>query len=226
MMLSAEREEPMNERGEGAKTLAFLLSLRAQGVHDLGILRAMERVPRDHFAPRRYSDLARTDVSIPLPCGQTMTPPGIVASMLGMLGLTSGQRVLEIGCGTGYVSALMASLGTHVLSIERFGTLALAAHERLAGMGLRGVELQHADGLQPTRLLGRFDRIILNGAVEEVPEALIQRLNHGGRLVGGLRIDGHTWLAVINRTGDHAADVSVRQPVRLTPLSVGVAGIL
>ena len=99
--------------------------LRARGIRDTTVLRAMELVPREIFAPpRRFTDLARKDVALPLPCGQTMTVPRTVASMLVALGVEPHHRVLEIGTGSGYVTALLARLGREVVSVERFGTLA------------------------------------------------------------------------------------------------------
>jgi protein-L-isoaspartate(D-aspartate) O-methyltransferase len=216
----ADDEEPL---ADGARTLQFLLALRAQGVSDLSVLRAMERVSRVIFAPARYADLSRTDVSIPLACGQTMTPPNVVASFLVSLGIEPGQRVLEIGTGSGYVTALMTEMGGHVVSLERFHALALAAYERLNGLGMRGVELQHADGLQATRLLGRFDRIILNGVVDLVPEGLLQRLVPGGRLVGAIRVDDVPRKVVVSRVGDNAVDHQLGGVVRLTRLVLGVS---
>lgn len=216
----ADGDEPL---ADGARTLQFLLALRAQGVSDLAVLRAMERVSRVTFAPARYADLARTDVSIPLACGQTMTPPNVVASFLVSLGIEPGQRVLEVGTGSGYVTALMTDMGAHVVSLERFHALALAAYERLSGLGMRAVELQHADGLQATRLLGRFDRIILNGVVDHIPEGLLQRLVPGGRLVGALRVDGVPRKIVVARVGDNAVDHQLGALVRLTPLVAGIS---
>ncbi len=225
-MGAADVEEDGGPVGEGEQTFAFLLALRAQGVSDLAVLRAMERVPRQIFAPPRCADLARTDVSIPLPCGQTMTPPTLVAAMLVDLQVMKGQRVLEVGSGSGYVGALLAELGAHVVSLERYRSLALAAHERLMGLGVRSVELQHADGLNPTRLLGRFDRIILNGTVDQVPDGLYHRLAPGGRLVGVVRAaDGPRRLVAV-RAGESAVDQHLGAPARLPPLAPGVSETL
>jgi protein-L-isoaspartate(D-aspartate) O-methyltransferase len=218
-----DQDEPL---ADGARTLQFLLALRAQGVSDLQVLRAMERVSRVIFAPTRYADLSRTDVSIPLACGQTMTPPSIVASFLVSLGIEPGQRVLEVGTGSGYVTALMTAMGVHVVSLERFHSLALAAYERLNRLGMRAVELQHGDGLQAARLLGRFDRVILNGVVDTIPENLLQRLVPGGRLVGALRVEGVPRKVVVNRVGDTAVDHQLGPAIRLTPLTPGVATTL
>lgn len=211
---------------EGEKTLAFLLALRAQGVSDLNVLRAMEKVPRHDFAPARYSDLARTNVSIPLPCGQTMTPPSVVANLLVALAVAPGQRILEVGAGSGYVSALLVELGAQVVALERYRSLALAAYERLSGMGVRGVEMQHADGLNATRLLGRFDRIILNGVTGQIPEGLLQRLSPGGRLVGVVPVDGVTRLVSVRRTAENGSEQRHGPPIRLPPLAPGLAETL
>src|SRR4051812_26461567 len=113
---------PSSEGGRGTEaaaveTASFILSLRARGIHDTALLRAMELVPREVFAPRRFADLARTDVALPLPCGQTMTAPRTVATMIAALGIAPGQRILEIGTGSGYVTALLAQMGADVLSV-------------------------------------------------------------------------------------------------------------
>ncbi len=221
--LKQDADAPLQE---GEKTLAFLLALRAQGVSDLTVLRAMERVPRPDFAPARYSDLARTNVSIPLPCGQTMTPPSIVATFLGALQVEPGCRVLEVGTGSGYVSALLLELGAQVVSLERYQTLAIAAHERLATMGLRGIDLQHSDGLNPTRLLGRFDRILLNGTVDQLSDALLNRLAPGGRLVAIAKVEGVARLVTVERDRDGQVGRRLGAPVRLPPLVPGLAETL
>lgn len=212
---------------DGERTVAFLLSLRAQGVRDLAVLRAMERVSRERFAPARFADLARQDVSVPLPCGQTMTAPHTVASLLGALDLQPSARVLEVGTGSGYVSALLAAMGGEVVSLERYRTLALAAHERVAGSGFeKAVDLRHADGFQPDRTLGRFDRILVNGVANAVPEALLMRLSQGGRLVGALRIEGATRRVVVTRLADGGFDHSLGPALRLPPLVPGLARAL
>ncbi len=212
---------------EGERTVAFLLSLRAQGVRDLAVLRAMEKVSRERFAPARFSDLARQDVSVPLPCGQTMTAPHAVAAMLGALDMQGGLRVLEVGTGSGYVAALLAAMGGEVVSLERYRTLALAAHERVADSGFGpAIEIRHADGFQPDRTLGRFDRILVNGVTNAVPEALLLRLGPGGRLVGALRVEGQARRVVVTRTGDGGFDHAPGPAVRLPPLAPGLAQAL
>jgi protein-L-isoaspartate(D-aspartate) O-methyltransferase len=214
--------------GEGAsneseRTVAFLLSLRARGVRDLALLRAMERVPREHFAPSRFADLARQDVSVPLPCGQTMTAPHTVAALVGALEMKPDCRVLEIGSGSGYVAALLAAMGGKVVSLERYRTLALAAHERLAGGGF--AQLVDADGFQPDRTLGRFERILVNGVMQAVPEALLARLEIGGRLVGALRVEGAGRLVIVTRSED-GFDHALGPIIRIPPLAPGLSQAL
>jgi protein-L-isoaspartate(D-aspartate) O-methyltransferase len=212
---------------EGERTVAFLLSLRAQGVRDLAVLRAMERVSRERFAPARFADLARQDVSVPLPCGQTMTAPHTVASLLTALDMQPAARVLEVGTGSGYVSVLLAAMGGEVVSLERYRTLALAAHERVAGSGFeKAVDLRHADGFKPDRMLGRFDRVLVNGVANAIPEALLMRLSQGGRLVGALRIEGAARRVVVTRLADGGFDHSLGPAVRLPPLVPGLARAL
>ncbi|CAH1678647.1 L-isoaspartyl protein carboxyl methyltransferase [Hyphomicrobiales bacterium] len=212
---------------EGERTVAFLLSLRARGVRDLPLLRAMERVPRDRFAPARFADLAREDVSVPLPCGQTMTAPHTVANLLGALDMQAGARVLEVGTGSGYVSALLAALGGEVVSLERYRSLALAAHERVSGSGFgKLIDLRHADGFQSDRTLGRFDRILVNGVTQTVPEALLMRLSNGGRLVGALRVEGIARRVVVTRLGEDQFDHATGPVLRLPPLVPGISRAL
>jgi protein-L-isoaspartate(D-aspartate) O-methyltransferase len=212
---------------EGERTVAFLLSLRAQGVRDLAVLRAMERVSRERFAPSRFADLARQDVSVPLPCGQTMTAPHTVASLLTALEMQPSARVLEVGTGSGYVSTLLAAMGGEVVSLERYRTLALAAHERVAGTGFENsVDLRHADGFQPDRTLGRFDRVLVNGVANAVPEALLARLSPGGRLVGAIRVEGVSRRVVVTRVADSGFDHALGPVVRLPPLAPGLARAL
>ncbi len=212
---------------EGAEAAAaFLLSLRAQGVRHTGLLRAMERVPREAFAPRRSADLARADIVLPLPCGQTMTAPSVVAQMVVALDPKRGERALEIGTGSGYVAALLAEMGLTVTSIERYRTLALAAHERLQALGRGGIDIIHGDGLEPPRRTGAvsgFDRILVNGLLPRLPQALGEMLNPGGRLVAALALDGLPRLLTLARDQQGALSHALGGPLRLAPLSPGVS---
>ncbi|QFU16287.1 protein-L-isoaspartate O-methyltransferase family protein [Microvirga thermotolerans] len=204
---------------------SFILSLRARGIRDTALLRAMELVPREVFAPRRFSDLARTDVALPLPCGQTMTGPGTVAAMLLALRLAPGQRVFEVGTGTGYVTALLARLGAEVATVERFSTLAESARQHLRIVEAGKVRMEVGDGLA-LRPRERFDRILLNGTVAGIPEAVTSLLAPAGRLVGALAVEGLPRLVTVVRTEEGELRQEIGGPLRLSPLVRGVAETL
>jgi protein-L-isoaspartate(D-aspartate) O-methyltransferase len=210
---------------EAIGVASFVLSLRAKGIRNTALLRAMELVPRDVFAPRRFRDLSRTDVALPLPCGQTMTAPGTVAAMLLALGVEPGQRVLEVGTGTGYVSALLAHLGAEVITVERFNTLAESASQHLKIVEAGKVRIEIGDGLA-ARVRDRFDRILLNGAWHEIPDALTSLLGAGGRLVGALAQEGAPRLVRIDRLEDGELSQSLGAPLRISRLVTGIAATL
>jgi protein-L-isoaspartate(D-aspartate) O-methyltransferase len=219
---------PPGGRGEeeAIEAASFILSLRAKGIRDIAILRAMELVPREVFAPRRFSDLARTDVALPLPCGQTMTAPGTVASMLVALGMREGDRVLEIGTGSGYVTAVLARLGARLQSVERFTTLAESAFEHLKIVdAAAAVQLETGDGLAP-RSDELFDRILLNGALVSIPPAVTGILAPGGRLVGALTLAGLPRLVRVDRAADGALHQELGAGLRISPLVPGAAAAL
>lgn len=197
---------PLPEPEPLIEAAAFVLSLRARGIADLSLLRMMETVRREVFAPRRYADLARQDVALPLPCGETMTAPTTVALMLAALGIRPGQRVLEIGTGSGYVTALMAALGAEVRSVERKAVLLDSALQRLRAVGLaENCAMVCGDGFAEPASEARYERILLNGAFEGqgVPASVTSRLAVGGRLVAGTIVGpGAMRILVVERGED------------------------
>lgn len=162
---------------------ALLLALRRAGVRDIAIMRAFEAAPREAFAPYKFRDLANNNMSLPLGCGQTMSRPSDLARRIEALRVGREHRVLEVGAGSGYGTAILARLAREVVTLERFATLSIEAARRLAGLGVDNVSVLHADGLAPDPELGDFDRIIINAALEEAPAALLRRLTPGGALV-------------------------------------------
>src|SRR4051812_24298951 len=119
---------------------ALLLKLRTQGIRNIDVLRAIETIPRETFVPHQLADLAQRDLPLPIACGQTMSEPSLVARMLEALDVRHDHRVLEIGTGSGYVTAILAILARQVVSIERFHTLANGALTRTRGLGFDNVE--------------------------------------------------------------------------------------
>ena len=175
---------PLEPQGPGLEAKAeFVLRLRARGIRDLGVLRAMEAVPRDVFGPHRYADLAGKDVALPLPCGQTMAEPFVVARMMEALGPTPSCRILEVGAGSGYVTALLARLGGEVLAVERFRSLVVYAKTRLAALGVANAAVVWGDGLAVPPDAGPFDRILVHAELSEIPDCLAALLGEGGAIV-------------------------------------------
>lgn len=207
---------------------AFVLAMRGHGVRDTAVLRAMERVPRERFAPHPHRHLARRDIALPLACGQTMTAPTAIAAMLTALAVQPGGRVLEIGTGTGYVTALLVSLGAgQVLSIERYVTLGEDARERLEVDGLAEAEVEIGDGLSGERVQkARFDRILVNGACPVLPAHLTDALAPGGRLVGVIGRPESGRLLVVERGADGSLVHRLGAGLRLAPLTPGYAAVL
>jgi protein-L-isoaspartate(D-aspartate) O-methyltransferase len=218
-VLSAALDEAPPHRVEAA---AFILALRARNIRDTAVLRAMECVPRELFAPRRFADLSRRDLALPLPCGQTMTAPATVAAMLAALEARPGQRVLEVGTGSGYVTALLGHLGCRVHTVERYATLAESAVERLRIAGVAdSVTADVGDGLAPDLPGGGFERILLNGALPAVPAAVTTLLAAGGRLVGAITVDGFPRLVRVERQPYNKLKQEFGVRLRLAPLVTG-----
>jgi len=163
--------------------MMFQLTLRRRGISDQAVLRAMEAIPRDVFVDPADRDDAYRDSALGIACGQTISQPFVVAYMTEQLQLQKHHRVLEIGTGSGYQAAILSRLCGHVLSIERYRTLADSARERLEKLGCDNVEVMLGDGFEIPAGAGNFDRIIVTAAMEQVPEALTQRLEPGGILI-------------------------------------------
>lgn len=172
-------------------TMAFVLRLRARGIADVGVLRALETVPRHLFVPHVYTDLAWRDIALPIACGQTMPEPYQLARIMEALQVQPRHRVLEIGTGSGYGTAILARLGSEVVSFERYRTLSTEASVRLRELGFDNARVIHGDGLAPPAELGVFDRIVLNGAVSEIPQAIAALLAREGVILHALREAGN-----------------------------------
>jgi len=170
------------ERGFEARA-AMVLDVRRAGVRDLSVMRAIEQVPRETFAQHRFRDLANRNMNLPIGCGQTMPSPADLGRRLDALGVKPQHRALEVGVGSGYGAAVLSRLAREVVSLERYETLAIEAARRLSAHGFDNVMVLFADGLAPSRALGRFDRIILHVAVEEPPQPLLDALANDGVMV-------------------------------------------
>ncbi len=163
--------------------MMFQLSLRRRGISDQAVLRAMEEIPRDAFVEAADREDAYRDSALGIACGQTISQPFVVAYMTEQLQLQKHHRVLEIGTGSGYQAAILSRLCREVLTIERYRTLADSARERLERLGCHNVEVMLGDGFDIPANVGNFDRIIVTAAMEQIPDALAQRLETGGILI-------------------------------------------
>jgi protein-L-isoaspartate(D-aspartate) O-methyltransferase len=155
----------------------------ARGVQDPAVLSAMRRVPREAFVPRYLSRRAYADQPLPIGEGQTISQPYIVATMTESLRLREGDRVLEIGTGSGYAAAVLAEIAGEVYTIERLARLAESARRRLAYLGYTNVHVRHGDGSLGWAEYAPFDAIVVTAGGPEVPPSLLAQLAVGGRLV-------------------------------------------
>lgn len=158
--------------------------LRRRGIADERVLSAMSAVPRERFVDPDSRRHAYDDAALPIASGQSISQPYMVARMTELLRVRPGDRILEIGTGSGYQAAVLATLGADLLSIERHAGLAESARARLDAVGLAGhVEVRVGDGSLGAATDGPFAGIVVTAAAPRVPEVLLDQLAEGGRLV-------------------------------------------
>lgn len=157
--------------------------LRNRGIRDQRLLDAMASIPRHEFVEARYRGHAYADYPLPIGAGQTISQPYIVALMLELLQLEPGSRVLEIGTGSGYQTALLAKLAGHVYSMERHAELAEQAAQTLSRLGLTNVSVVTGDGSRGLAEHAPYDAIVVAAAAAEIPPALFEQLREGGRMI-------------------------------------------
>ena len=180
---------------------ALVAAAREAGVQDERVLEAISAVPRAEFVPPEHAELAEIDAPIPIPHGQVTTQPSLVARMVEALALTGDERVLEVGTGYGWQTALLARLAREVFSVERFPDLAETA--RAALVGYDNVQLFVGDGSEGLPEYAPFDAIIVAAAYPSVPDPLAQQLAEGGRLVQPLGPGGAEYVVLFEkRTGE------------------------
>jgi len=178
---------------------------------------AMLEVPRHLFVPPQYVIACYQDTPLPIGFDKTISQPFIGALMLDLLDVTPGQRVLEIGTGLGYQSAVLAAIGAQVYSVEVVEEFAQAARLRLAEQG-HDVDIRVGDGSRGWSDHAPFDRILVTAAAKDPPPALVEQLGPGGRIVAPLGADDVQKLSVVTRADDGSAQVRGILPVRFTKL--------
>jgi protein-L-isoaspartate(D-aspartate) O-methyltransferase len=192
-------------------------TLRQKGIRDLAVLRAVGQVPRHLFVPESVRHRAYDDVALPIGSGQTISQPWVQARYLELLGLKGRERVLEIGTGSGYQTALLALLCDAVFSIERLPGLAQSARAALEAAGIRNVTVLVGDGTLGWRSLGPYDAILVAAASPDVPAPLLDQLAAGGRMVIPIGDRANQTLTLVEREGDGFRTSTIAD-VRFVPL--------
>ena len=191
--------------------------LRRKGVRDLSVLRAVQMVPRHLFVPESVRHQAYDDTALPIGSGQTISQPYVQARYLELIGLTGREKVLEIGTGSGYQTALLALLASMVFSVERVPHLAQSARTALANSGIRNVTVLVGDGTLGWRPFAPYDAILVSAASPEIPGPLVEQLALGGRMVIPLGDRASQTLTLVERNGDGVRASTVAD-VRFVPL--------
>ena len=195
--------------------------LSDQGITNMTVLDVLRTTPRHLFLDEAMAHRAYEDVALPIGFQQTLSQPYIVARMTELL-LAAGprQRVLEIGTGSGYQTAILAQLVEEVYSVERIRPLQQKARQRLRQLKLRNVHMNHADGGMGWEERGPFDGIMATAAPEQIPEELLRQLAMNGRLVIPVGGDAHQHLQVVTRTAE-GYETEIVEAVRFVPLRPG-----
>ncbi|MAL80166.1 MAG: protein-L-isoaspartate O-methyltransferase [Sneathiella sp.] len=207
-----------------AQKIRLIMELRRQGISNTDVLSAVERVPRDVFVPPTFRDRAYENIALPIASGQTISQPYIVAYMTQLLNLDKRRKVLEIGTGSGYQTAILARLSRRVYSIERYRNLLETAEKAFEELKITNITARVGDGYKGWPEQAPFDRILVTAAAEEVPQALIDQLAPDGIMVLPVGRDS-TSQHILRITRDEAGNLSeeVLLPVRFVPMVQGVA---
>ena len=203
--------------GFGGYRARLVETLQRKGIRDLAVLRAVRMVPRHLFVPESVRHRAYDDAALPIGSSQTISQPWVQARYLELLSLTGRERVLEIGTGSGYQTALLAMLCDAVFSVERIPALAQRAREALAASGIRNVTVLVGDGTLGWRPFAPYDAILVAAASPEIPGPLVEQLAPGGRMVIPLGDRANQTLTLARREGDQLRTTTVAD-VRFVPL--------
>ncbi len=211
------------DAGRRTHIAEMILRLRRAGITDRRVVTAIEQAPRDLFVPAELRAAAYADQALPIDCGQTISAPVVVGMMTAALDVGEDDRVLEIGTGTGYQTAILARLARRVYTIERFRTLTAAAESRFRTLRLANITTLTGDGIKGWPEQAPFDRIVVTASDAAVPAALLKQVRLGGVLVMPVGpADGVQRLMRFER-GEEGFDERVLAEVRFVPLIPGKA---
>lgn len=203
--------------GYGGYRSRLVETLQQKGIRDLAVLRAVGTVPRHLFVPESVRHRAYEDVALPIGGGQTISQPWVQARYLELAALSGRERVLEVGAGSGYQTALLALLADSVFAVERIASLAQGARAALEAAGLRNVTVLVGDGTLGWRPFAPYDAILVAAASPEIPAPLMEQLAPGGRLIIPLGDRHNQVLTLAQRVGDDVRTSTVAD-VRFVPL--------
>ena len=198
--------------------IQLIMDLRREGISDLAILNAIERVPREMFVPETFREHAYDNRALPIALGQTISQPFVVAYMTAALELTDRHKVLEIGTGSGYQAAVLAKLCRRVYTVERLMDLLIEAEQRFKQLDLHTIVVRDGDGTAGWVEQAPFDRIMVTAAAPEIPSGLTGQLVDGGIMVVPVGPDGGDQVILrLRRFGDRF-ETTKMLPVRFVPL--------
>jgi protein-L-isoaspartate(D-aspartate) O-methyltransferase len=192
--------------------------LRQRGIRDERLLAAMSKVPRHEFVSQQNWNEAYADHPIPIAEKQTTSQPYMIAAMVQAAQVKPEDRVLEIGAGSGYQTAVLAELAREVFAVERYGSLAETAQKTLARLGYRNAKIITGDGSLGLPEAAPFDAIIVSAAAPRIPQALIDQLAIGGRLVIPVGDADQQVVQLVQRNADGTTSVSTLEGCRFVPL--------
>ncbi len=219
-------EDKRDEEARRTRIAELILRLRRAGIMEQKVLAAMEAVPRDLFVAPEGRREAYAERALPIDCGQTISAPVIVGMMTAALDLDPRDRVLEIGTGSGYQTAVLSKLCRRVYTIDRFRTLVAAAESRFKTLRLGNITTMVGDGTKGWPEAAPFDKIIVTAAGEEIPEPLLDQVKAGGIVVAPVGPqDGVQRLLRLKRT-EAGFEETVLADVRFVPLIPGTAAKL
>jgi protein-L-isoaspartate(D-aspartate) O-methyltransferase len=205
---------------------SFLLRLRGKGIVDRELVSAFEATPRHAFVPDRWRSVAWSEGMIPIECGEAIEGPDLQAGIIASLAIEPGHRVLEVGAGSGFSTAVMARLAARVVSLERYKTLTELARQRFEALGITNAFVRHADGSQGLPAEGPFDRIVVWAAFDALPRNFAEQLASGGVMIAPIGPEeGVQTLAKLTKIGSRFEREDVGT-VRLQPIMKGLAAAI